>query len=66
MDTTPEIIETYSESIRSEIRLNGIQVQQLLDEHGLTRDHWFHRRGIDYDHVTDTWSADDVLAWLGY
>ena len=66
MEKTPETNEPKNDSVRAEDRLNGLQVGQILEEHGLTRDHWFHRSGIDYDYTTDTWSANDLLAWLGY
>lgn len=56
--------ETYSESVRELVRLNGEQVGRLLLNHGASFLDFDAEN--EYDHETKTWSADDVLAWLGY
>ena len=67
MNTTPETIETYSDSVRAEIRLSERQVAKILDDHSLSFIE-FHADRVKcaYDEKTDTWSANDLLAWLGY
>lgn len=67
MAETLETIETYSDSVRAEIRLSERQVAKLLDDHNLSFIE-FHadRAKCAYDEKTGTWSADDLLTWLGY
>jgi len=55
---------TYSDSVRELGRLNETQVTRLLADHSVSFIEF--DADIEYDHDSQTWSADDVLEWLGY